>query len=230
MLVSLSDNDEGVQTLWGDALALLGAVFYGTYTSLLRYKIKDESQVNMPMFFGFVGFFNMILLWPFIIILHYTGVEHFEVPSLRVTAMLTINGLIGTVISDLLWSLSIFLTSALLGTLGLSLTVPLALTIDLLRGKKRLNVGYAFGGGLAILGFLFANLEVPKKLENSIRRFFRDRFGCIRCCSIEDEDNDGNDAFVADREDSSHIHVDATQEDEQKPPVDVTTPLKASVV
>jgi drug/metabolite transporter (DMT)-like permease len=225
VLVSISDNDEGTQTLWGDALALTGAVFYGAYCSLLRVKIRDEKQVNMPMFFGFVGFFNMILLWPFLIILHYTGVEKFEVPSLQITAMLTVNGLIGTVVSDLIWSLSIFLTSALLGTLGLSLTVPLALTIDLVRGKKRLNVGYAFGGGLAIVGFLFANVEVPDRIEARIRSFFRLRLGCYKCCPppdiVDDEPTENDKPLAEDGHQSQNgVPKDAT--------VDVTTPLTAA--
>eukprot|EP01122_Echinamoeba_exundans_P013430 TRINITY_DN5863_c0_g2_i1.p1 TRINITY_DN5863_c0_g2~~TRINITY_DN5863_c0_g2_i1.p1 ORF type:complete len:445 (-),score=65.85 TRINITY_DN5863_c0_g2_i1:744-2078(-) len=227
VLVSISDNDEGTQTLWGDALALTGAVFYGAYCSLLRVKIRDEKQVNMPMFFGFVGFFNMVLLWPFLILLHYTGIEKFEVPSLQVTVMLTINGLIGTVVSDLIWSLSIFLTSALLGTLGLSLTVPLALTIDLVRGKKRLNVGYAFGGALAILGFLFANLEVPDRIEARIRSFFRLRLGCYKCCpppEVVDDESSVDDKPLADDGSPKQKGDGPTKE----ATVDVTTPLTAT--
>ena len=37
----------------------------------------------MLTFFGFVGLFNMLLLWPGIIILHFTGVEPFQLPPTR---------------------------------------------------------------------------------------------------------------------------------------------------
>ncbi|KAL8694487.1 MAG: hypothetical protein Q9218_000900 [Villophora microphyllina] len=43
----------------GDALALLSAVLYGIYTTVMKKKIGDEARVNMPLFFGFVGLFNM---------------------------------------------------------------------------------------------------------------------------------------------------------------------------
>lgn len=221
VLVSVSDNDEGTQTLWGDLLALTGAVFYGVYCSLLKFKIKDEKQVNMPMFFGFVGFFNMILLWPFLILLHYTGVEPFEVPSLQITLMLSINGLIGTVISDLIWSLSIFLTSALLGTLGLSLTVPLALTIDLVRGKKHINVGYGFGGALALVGFLFANVDIPPRIEKPLRSFFCGRLGFERCFpqqpDLVEGESEPTDGISA---------ANGAADDEEGQPPNVTTPLR----
>jgi hypothetical protein len=100
-LVTLTDRDEGEHTFWGDGLALFSACCYGAYCSLLKYKIRDENQVNMPMFFGYVGLFNMLILWPVIIVLHYTGIEPFELPSLQIVLYLTINGLIGTVVSGM---------------------------------------------------------------------------------------------------------------------------------
>ncbi|KAF9963167.1 hypothetical protein BGZ65_005436 [Modicella reniformis] len=41
--------------LLGDFLALISAFFYGCYTVLLKIRIQNESRVNMPLFFGFVG-------------------------------------------------------------------------------------------------------------------------------------------------------------------------------
>ena len=46
----------------------------------MKKRIGDESRVDMLLFFGFVGFFNMIALWPGFFILHFTGVELFELP------------------------------------------------------------------------------------------------------------------------------------------------------
>lgn len=50
--MSLSDKSEGEHGFWGDLLALLGALFYGLYCSLMRIKIKDERQISMAQFFG----------------------------------------------------------------------------------------------------------------------------------------------------------------------------------
>ena len=65
----------------GDFLALLSALFYAFYVILLKVRIKQESRINMQLFFGFVGLFNILFLWPIGLILHFTGAEKFELPS-----------------------------------------------------------------------------------------------------------------------------------------------------
>jgi solute carrier family 35 protein F5 len=55
------------------------------------------------MFFGFVGLFNLILLWPLFFILHYGHWEEFEWPNPHQWTFLIVNGLIGTVVSEVLW-------------------------------------------------------------------------------------------------------------------------------
>lgn len=64
----------------GDTLALGSAVLYGIYTIFMKKRIGDEGRVDMLLFFGFVGAFNMVALWPAFLVLHFTGVETFELP------------------------------------------------------------------------------------------------------------------------------------------------------
>ncbi len=66
--------------LLGDFLALLSAVFYALYLSLLKVRIKVESRVDMQLLFGFVGLFNILGCWPLGLVLHLTGVEKFGWP------------------------------------------------------------------------------------------------------------------------------------------------------
>ena len=68
------------------------------------------------------------------------------------------NALIGTVLSDYLWSLTVFYTSALVASLGTALTVPLSLVVDIARGKKQLTVLYGFGVLTVVLGFIASNV------------------------------------------------------------------------
>lgn len=83
--------------LIGDILALLGAVFYGCYTILLKLKIGSEDRVDMSLFFGFVGAFNILLLWPVIPLLDYFGLETFQVPmSGTLWIVIFLNAFIGT--------------------------------------------------------------------------------------------------------------------------------------
>jgi solute carrier family 35 protein F5 len=71
---------------------LLSALFYAVYVILLKVRIRSESQIDMQLFFGFVGLFNILACWPIGIILHLTGVERFEPPaSGRVVAGLLVN-------------------------------------------------------------------------------------------------------------------------------------------
>ena len=67
----------------GDLLALASAVMYGVYATFMKRRIGDESRINMRIFFGFVGLFSMTLLLPLFPILHFTGIETFEVPPTR---------------------------------------------------------------------------------------------------------------------------------------------------
>lgn len=67
--------------LLGDFLALLSALFYALYLSLLKVRIKVESRVDMQLLFGFVGLFNLLACWPLGLVLHLTGVEKFGWPT-----------------------------------------------------------------------------------------------------------------------------------------------------
>lgn len=78
----------------------------------------------MPLFFGFVGAFNILLLWPLMPILHYLGLETFELPmNSTLWAVIFLNAFIGTFLSDYLWLLAMLMTSPLVVTLGIALTV-----------------------------------------------------------------------------------------------------------
>lgn len=95
MLVSYSDSTG--RRILGDMLALSGALFYGLYTILLKRQIGSESRIDMPLFFGWVGVFNVVLLWPIIPLFHYTGIETFELPhGPALWLMLLLNAFVGT--------------------------------------------------------------------------------------------------------------------------------------
>lgn len=80
-LVVRDADNHATRPLLGDSLALLSAVFYALYVILLKVKIREESRVNMQLFFGFVGLFNILCCWPIGVILHLVGLETFELPS-----------------------------------------------------------------------------------------------------------------------------------------------------
>jgi solute carrier family 35, member F5 len=67
----------------GNILALLSALFYAMYVILLKVRIKAEYRIDMQLFFGFVGLFNILACWLVGLILHLTGVEIFELPHTK---------------------------------------------------------------------------------------------------------------------------------------------------
>lgn len=75
-------------------------------------------------------------MWPLFLLLNFSHVEPFEWPNRRQFLILFLNGLVGTVASEALWLWGCFLTSSLIGTLTITLQIPLAMLMDvLIRGK-----------------------------------------------------------------------------------------------
>jgi solute carrier family 35 protein F5 len=83
-----------------------------------------------------VGLFNFVLIIPLFFILNYTGYETFELPSRNALLVLTLNAILGTVISDFCWAKSVVLNGPLITTLGICLTIPISILLDWLQGKR----------------------------------------------------------------------------------------------
>ena len=101
--------------------------------------------MDPPMFFGFVGFFSTLLLWPGLFLLHTTGQEPFQMPTLRQWEYLVVNGVVGTVLSELLWLLGCFYTSSLIATLSIGLTIPLSIIADIAWKQKSYHAIFVVG-------------------------------------------------------------------------------------
>jgi len=99
--------------LLGDILALLSAVAYAAYVLLLKVQIRSEARVSMTLFFGFVGLWNILFMWPVGVLLHLGGVEKFELPrGGELWASILINASITFVrLSPFFFSLPFFLSS-----------------------------------------------------------------------------------------------------------------------
>lgn len=62
---------------------MFSAMFYAIYLIFLKVRIKEESRIDMQLFFGYVGLFNIALCWPVALLLHWLGVESLEFPDTR---------------------------------------------------------------------------------------------------------------------------------------------------
>lgn len=79
---------------------------------------------------------------------------------------MVLSGFFNNVISDYLWARSVVLTSSTVATVGLSITIPLAMISDLLvQGEAPTGLS-ASGAILVIVGFCLVN--VSKEVESEL--------------------------------------------------------------
>ncbi|KAH9937148.1 uncharacterized protein B0H18DRAFT_969343 [Fomitopsis serialis] len=144
--------------LFGDLLALLSALFYALYVILLKVRIKEESRIDMQLFFGFVGLFNILACWPIGIILHLTGVERLELPYTNKAILALLINMAITLSSDFIYVLAMLKTTPLVVTVGLSLTMPLAVVGDFLLAKPA-KAQVIVGAVVVLCSFVLVGLE-----------------------------------------------------------------------
>ncbi|KAI8625346.1 hypothetical protein F5Y19DRAFT_467136 [Xylariaceae sp. FL1651] len=161
-----NDDDRGnfphktqAQIAIGDAMAFFSAVVYGIYVVVMKVRVGNEDRVNMPLFFGLVGTFNIFLLWPLFPILHYTGIEPFELPpNGRIWSIILLNS-ISSFISDISWAYAMLLTTPLIVTVGLSLTIPLSLIGEMVQYAQYSSFVYWIGALIVVISFVFISHE-----------------------------------------------------------------------
>ncbi|KAK7075174.1 hypothetical protein SK128_015223, partial [Halocaridina rubra] len=215
VLVSLEDKKlAGGKLPLGVVWSLVGAVVYACYMVFLRRKVPTEDRMDFTMFFGFVGLFNTIILWPGFPLLDVLGWETFQLPNKEQLLYMSVNGLIGTVLSELLWLWGCFLTSSLMATLSLSLTIPLTMMVDIL--LKNIKYSYVFYVGAVpmMLSFVIVTLlthyEEWDPLMDCMKYLHR------KCCrrsvaySLVDTDGVESESLIVDKQD-----VDEEDEEEE---------------
>jgi solute carrier family 35 protein F5 len=152
----------------GDVMAFVSAVLYGFYAVFMKKRIGDESRVNMPLFFGLVGMWNTVLLWPGFFILHFTGVERFSLPPTTKILVIVLVNSASSLVSDFCWAYSMLLTSPLIVTVGLSLTIPLSLVGQIVLDAQYASIWYWVGALIVVLSFVFINHEDRKDEEEGV--------------------------------------------------------------
>jgi solute carrier family 35 protein F5 len=150
-MVAANDQGSSSESAIGDLLALCGALMYASYSVFLKARTE---HLDIVLFFGCVGASNVILFMGGFFILNYTGFEPFELPSSVDWAVLCVNGLLGTVVSDMLWALSVRFLNPALCTIGITLTIPLAFLVQAMLFSFELTLLSLFGGVCVVCGFI----------------------------------------------------------------------------
>ncbi|XP_061189405.1 solute carrier family 35 member F5-like isoform X1 [Saccostrea echinata] len=179
VMVSIADLSFEDKIPVGALWALCGSMLYALYLVSLRRRVDHEDKLDITMFFGFVGLFCILLLWPGFFILHFSGTEVFTLPNSRQWLFITINGLIGTVLSEVLWLWGCFLTSSLIATLALSLTIPLTMLADVIWKGVTYNWLFYVGSVPVFLAFFAVSLLTHYETWDPVLLCFKKVLHCF---------------------------------------------------
>ncbi|KAL1514814.1 hypothetical protein AB1Y20_003899 [Prymnesium parvum] len=112
----------------GDAICLLSALLYATYTVAISR--AEREMEDLALFFGYLGGFTFCIFGPLVPVLHLSGAEDLNSITWPIVGLLLCKGVFDNVLSEYLWAQSVLLTSPSVATVGTSITVPLALISD----------------------------------------------------------------------------------------------------
>lgn len=185
----------------GNILIGIGSVMYGLYEVLYKKYAcpPDGTAPNRGMIFAntfgsMIGCFTVCVLWIPIPILHYTGLETFELPRGKVAGLLAISTLSNATFSGAFLVL-MSLTSPVLSSVAALLTIFLVAITDWLLTGDKISKAAIAGGLIIIVAFLLLSWATYREMKQEEREREREE---RKPFDVEDLDADLNDSDLED--------------------------------
>jgi drug/metabolite transporter (DMT)-like permease len=183
-------NKEAKGRVAGNLIIGVGSVLYGLYEVLYK-KLACPPEGTSPgrgmifanTFGSLIGTFTLLVLWFPLPILHWTGLEKFELPHGEAAWLLAISVLANATFSGSFLVL-ISLTSPVLSSVAALLTIFLVAIVDWLWTGVPLSPAAIIGGLLIIIAFLLLSWSTYREMAEDRRR---------RQIDLSDSDDDKDD-------------------------------------
>ncbi|OAP62156.1 poly-beta-1,6-N-acetyl-D-glucosamine biosynthesis protein PgaD [Fonsecaea erecta] len=184
--------------LVGNIIIGIGSVAYGFYEVLYkRFACPPEGtspgrgMIFANTFGSMVGFFTLTVLWIPLPILHWTGLETFEIPSGQAARLLAVSTLSNAVFSGSFLVL-MSLTSPVLSSVAALLTIFLVGITDWIITGKPLSAAALSGCGLIIVAFVMLSWATYREMrEEQLKREAEEENKVFD--DDDDEDEEGDD-------------------------------------
>jgi drug/metabolite transporter (DMT)-like permease len=167
---------KGNSKLLGNLIIGVGSVMYGLYEVLYKKYacppdgVSPSRGMTFANTFGsMVGTFTLCVLWIPLPILHWTGVETFEMPRGKTAALLAVSTLSNAVFSGAFLVL-MSLTSPVLSSVAALLTIFLVAITDWLITGKPLSGPALLGGVLIIVAFLMLSWATYREMSEEAEK------------------------------------------------------------
>lgn len=155
----------------GNLVIGIGAILYGLYEVLYKRMASPPPTVNAKKQTAFanvvgsiLGFYTFSCLWIALPILHYTGLEKFELPSAKAAGVLSVS-----IFTNMTFSGSFLilmtLTSPVLSSVASLLTTFLVPLVDWLLFGTEISGGDLLGGVIIIVAFTLLSWASYKELQ-----------------------------------------------------------------
>jgi drug/metabolite transporter (DMT)-like permease len=171
-LLDSGDNEEepSARVLYGIIATLISAIVWAFYQ--ISWKIisidkpeltKLDGLLDTAATLGVMGLCNLFLGWPVLTILHFIGLEVFELPSRALIPALACNALVEYAF-DASLAIAIFFTSPVITAITAPLTIPISLIVDHYLHGSPFQVGNFDWIGLLLVLVGVAGMELKLSL------------------------------------------------------------------